>query len=198
MAVKDKIINLVKKMGIIRPRDIEAMGIPREYLMRLYRQGKLERIGRGLYILPGSISSESISLAEIAKRVPHAVVCLLSALAFHELTTQLPSRIWIAIEHKKWKPRIEYPSIELIRMSGKAYQFGIEMHDIEGVPVMVYSPAKTVADCYKFRNKIGLDVALEALRDTWQQQKATMDELWIAAKVCRVAKVMRPYLESLT
>jgi len=198
MAVKDKIINLVKKMGIIRPRDIEAMGIPREYLMRLYRQGKLERIGRGLYILPGSISSESISLAEIAKRVPHAVVCLLSALAFHELTTQLPSRIWIAIENKKWKPRIEYPSIELIRMSGKAYQFGIEMHDIEGVPVMVYSPAKTVADCYKFRNKIGLDVALEALRDTWQQQKATMDELWIAAKVCRVAKVMRPYLESLT
>jgi predicted transcriptional regulator of viral defense system len=198
MSVYERIIELVRDKGIVRPLDIEKMGIPREYLIRLIRQGKLERIGRGLYIIPGSLSNENASLAQVCKRVPHAVICLLSALTYHELTTQLPSRIWIALESKKWKPRIEYPSIELIRMSGKAFRFGIETHEIEGVHVKVYSPSKTVADCFKFRNKIGLDVALEALRDTWRQQRVSMDELWTAAKVCRVANVMRPYLESLT
>ena len=197
MTVNEKIINLVQEVGIVRPRDVEAIGIPREYLLRLYRRGELERIGRGLYIIPGSLSSEYASMAEISKRIPHAVICLLSALVFHDLTTQLPNRIWIAIEGKKWKPGIEYPSIELIRMSGNAYQFGIEEHAIEGVPVRVYSPVKTVVDCFKYRNKIGLDVAIEALRDSWRKKKATMDELWTAAKVCRVSNVMRPYLESL-
>lgn len=198
MTISKQIINLVSKKGIIRPRDIEALGIPREYLLRLYRQGKLERIGHGMYIIPGSLSSEHASIAMIFKRVPHSVICLLSALGYHELTTQLPNRVWIAIDNKKWKPKIDYPPIELVRMSGKAFEFGVERHEIEGVPVRVYSPAKTVADCFKFRNKIGLDVALEALRDTWRQRRVSMDELWTAAKVCRVANVMRPYLESLT
>lgn len=197
MPVYEEIIKIVRKKGIIRPRDIESIGIPREYLLRLVRKGKLERIGRGLYVLPAGLGSQHASLAEVCKRVPHAVICLLSALMFHELTTQLPSRIWIAIESKKWKPRIDYPSIELVHMSRETFRFGIELHKIEGVPVKVFSPAKTVADCFKFRNKIGLDVALEALRDTWRRQTVSMDELWTAAKVCRIANVMRPYLESL-
>jgi hypothetical protein len=125
--------------------------------------------------------SESISLAEVAKRVPNAVVCLISALQFHNLTTQIPHRVWIAIENKNWKPKFDYPLLEVVRFSGRALSFGVEEHEVNRVPVKVYSPAKTVADCFKFRNKIGLDVAMEALRETWRSRKATMDELWEAA-----------------
>ncbi|MDP8215315.1 MAG: type IV toxin-antitoxin system AbiEi family antitoxin domain-containing protein [Candidatus Euphemobacter frigidus] len=195
---KEKIIELAKQRGIIRPRDVEAAGIPREYLLRLYRNGELVRVGRGLYAMPETLTSESISLAEVSKRVPTAVICLISALQFHDLTTQITNRVWIAIENKKWKPVIEYPPIELVRLTGKAFNFGIEQHEVNRVQVKVYSPAKTVADCFKFRNKIGLDIALEALRETWKSRKASMDELWEAAKVCRVANVIRPYLEAIT
>jgi len=195
---KEKILKLAKQMGIIRPRDVEAVGIPREYLRRLFLSGDLTRVGRGLYALPDTLTSEHITLAEVAKRVPNAVICLLSALQFHSLTTQLPHRVWIAIENKKWEPEFDYPPIELVRFTGRAFSFGVEEHEVNRVPVKVYSPAKTVADCFKFRNKIGLDVALEALRETWRSRKATMDELWEAAKVCRVANVMRPYLEAIT
>jgi len=192
---KARIFELVQRMGIVRPRDVEAAGIPREYLLRLYRNGELERVGRGLYTLPDGLTSESLSLAEVAKRVPKAVVCLLSALQFHNVTTQLPHEVWIAIEGTSWKPGINYPSLQVMRFSGQAFSFGIEEHKVSNVRVKVYSPAKTVADCFKFRNKIGLDVALEALRETWRIRRAIMDELWGAAKVCRVANVMRPYLE---
>ena len=126
------------------------------------------------------------------------MVCLLSALQFHNLTTQIPHRVWIAIENKNWKPEFDYPLLDVVRSSGRAFSFGVEQHEVNRVPVKVYSPAKTVADCFKFRNKIGLDVAMEALRETWRSRKATMDELWEAAKVCRVANVMRPYLEAVT
>lgn len=195
---KKKIIELARQMGIIRPRDVEAEGISREYLLRLYRKGDLTRVGRGLYALPETLTSESISLAEVAKRVPNAVVCLISALQFHNLTTQISHRVWIAIENKNWKPEFDYPLLEVVRFSGRALSFAVEEHVVNRVPVKVYSPAKTVADCFKFRNKIGLDVAMEALRETWRSRKATMDELWEAAKVCRVANVMRPYLEAVT
>ena len=195
---KKKILNLAKELGLIRPRDVEATGIPREYLYRLYASGDLTRVGRGLYALPDTLTSESIALAEVAKRMPNAVVCLLSALQFHNLTTQLPHRVWIAIENRRWEPKFDYPPIELVRLTGRAFSFGVEEHEVDRVPVKVYSPAKTVADCFKFRNKIGLDVTLEALRETWRSRKATMDELWEAAKVCRVANVMRPYLEAIT
>ena len=197
MERKKKILQLAKQMGIIRPRDVEAVGIPREYLLRLYRCGDLTRLGRGLYALPGTLTSESISLAEVAKRVPNAVVCLISALQFHNLTTQISNRVWIAIENKQWKPALGYPTLELVRLTGRAFSFGVEQHEVNRVPVKVYNPAKTVADCFKFRNKIGLDVALEALRETWRSRKATMDEIWEAARICRVANVMRPYLESI-
>jgi predicted transcriptional regulator of viral defense system len=195
---KQQILKLARQMGIIRPRDVEAAGIPREYLLRLYRDGDLARVGRGLYALPGTLTSESISLAEVAKRVPNAVVCLISALEFHNLTTQIADRVWIAVENRKWEPEFEYPPLELVRLSGRAFSFGVEQHKVNRVPVKVYSPAKTVADCFKFRNRIGLDIALEALRETWRSRKATMDDLWEAAKVCRVANVMRPYLEAIT
>jgi predicted transcriptional regulator of viral defense system len=195
---KEKIFELVKERGIIRPRDVEAAGIPREYLLRLYRKGDLMRVRRGLYALPDSLTSESITLAEVAKRVPNAVICLLSALQFHNLTTQISHKVWIAIEDRKWKPELDYPPIEVVRFSGRTFNFGVEEHEVDRMRVKIYSPAKTVADCFKFRNKIGLDVALEALRETWKSRKASMDEFWEAAKVCRVANVVRPYLEAIT
>ncbi len=193
---KDRILKMAEQMGIIRPRDVEEAGIPREYLLRLYREEKMIRIGRGLYALPETLTSEAISLAEVAKRVPHAVVCLISALQFHNLTTQIAQRVWIAIENKRWEPEFDYPPLEIVRMAENAFNFGIVEHEVNLVPVKVYNPAKTVADCFKFRGKVGLDVALEALRETWRSRQATMDELWEAAKVCRVANVMRPYLEA--
>ncbi len=194
---KQKIIELARQMGLIRPRDVEALGIHREYLLRLYRNGDLTRVGRGLYALAGAQTSESLSLAEVAKRAPSAVICLISALEFHNLTTQIAHDVWIAIENKKWEPTFQYPALEIVRLTGRAFTFGIEEHEVDRVPVKIYSPAKTVADCFKFRNKVGLDVALEALRETWRTRKVTMDDLWEAAKVCRVANVMRPYLEAI-
>lgn len=195
---KRKILELAEQMGLVRPRDVEAAGIPREYLLRLYRNGDLVRVGRGLYALPGMQKSESLLLAEVTKRVPNAVICLISALQFHNLTTQIAYRIWIAIEHKKWEPTFQYPPLEIVRLSGNAFNFGVEEHEVDRISVHVYSPAKTVADCFKFRNKIGLDVALDALKETWRSRKATMDELWEASKVCRVANVIRPYLETIS
>ena len=157
----------------------------------------LERPGRGLYRLANANQSRHAQLAEVAKRVPRSVVCLLSALDFHGLTTQLPHELWIAIPKTARTPRIEYPPLRILRYGEAAYHFGIELHVLDGVEVKVYSAAKTVADCFKFRNQVGLAVALEALRDCRRKKKATGDELWKAAKVCRMANVMRPYLESL-
>jgi len=194
---KKKILELAGQMGLIRPRDVEALGIHREYLLRLYRNGELTRVGRGLYALPGAQTSEALLLAEVSKRVPNAVICLISALEFHHLTTQIAHSVWIAIENKKWEPTFSYPPLEIVRFSRSAFSFGVEAHEVDRVSVKIYSPAKTVADCFKFRNKVGLDVALEALRETWRSRKASMDELWEAAKVCRVANVMRPYLEAI-
>jgi len=193
----DKILELVRKAGVLRPRDLDPYRIPRIYLSRLCATGKLQRIGRGLYVLPGSSATEHHSLAEVCKRVPNGVVCLLSALRFHELTTQAPFEVWLAIGEKAWRPRVEYPPLRIARFSGTALRAGIEEHRIEGVTVHVYSPAKTVADCFKYRNKIGLDVAIEALRECWQSGHCTIDDLWHYADICRVRNVMRPYLESI-
>lgn len=197
MKQEDKILELAAQQGIVRPRDVEALGIPREYLIRLWRKGQLERIKRGMYSLPDAQVSEHRSLMEVAKQAPNAVICLISALDFHELTTQIPHEVWIAIEKSSWKPSIDYPPLNVSYFSGLSFLYGIQERDINGVTMKIYSPAKTVADCFKFRNKIGQDVAIEALRETWRQGKASMDELWEAAKVCRVARVMRPYLEAI-
>jgi predicted transcriptional regulator of viral defense system len=197
MKQEDKILELAAQQGIVRPRDVEALGIPREYLIRLWRKGQLERIKRGMYSLPDAQVSEHRSLMEVAKQAPNAVICLISALDFHELTTQIPHEVWIAIEKSSWKPSIDYPPLNVSYFSGQSFLYGIQERDINGVTMKIYSPAKTVADCFKFRNKIGQDVAIEALRETWRQGKASMNELWEAAKVCRVARVMRPYLEAI-
>lgn len=193
-----KIMRIARQKRVIRPRDLAAEGVPRAYLRRLVDKGLLARTARGIYTLPDADVTELHDFAEAALQVPKGVICLLSALRFHDLTTQNPFEVWVAIGESWWKPKIEYPAIRFVRFSGAALEYGVEQHEIEGILVRVYSPAKTVADCFKYRNKIGLDVALEALRDCWRQRKATMDEIWAAAKVCRVANVMRPYLESLT
>lgn len=191
-----QILAMVQQAGVLRPRDLDAHGIPRVYLSRLCERGYLQRVGRGLYVLPHADISEHHTLAEACKRVPHGVVCLLSALRFHGLTTQSPFEVWLAIGSKVWRPQVDYPRLRFVRFSARALEAGVEEHAVEGVIVRVYSPAKTVADCFKYRNKIGVDVAVEALRDCRRQRRCTNDELWHYAKICRVANVMRPYMEA--
>jgi predicted transcriptional regulator of viral defense system len=193
----EKTMQYVRQHGIVRPRDIEAIGIPREYLLRLHGQGKLNRTSRGIYTLPNAAVTERHSYAEVAKRVPEAVLCLLSALAFHEITTQSPASVWIALGKGARKPAIVSPSLRVIRLTEPSLSEGIERQSVEGVTVQVYSAAKTVADCFKFRNKIGLDIAIEALKDCLRQKKATVNEIYRYAKTCRVSNVIRPYMEAL-
>ena len=190
------LLDLAATQGLIRARDLDPLGIPRVTLTRAVRRGELERVGRGLYGLPGRIVSAQGTLAEVARKVPRGVVCLLSALRFYELTTQSPFEIWLAIENKAVKPKLDYPPLRIVRFSGVAFTEGVEEHIVDGVTVRVTSVAKTVADCFKYRNKIGLDVALEALREAWDEKRMTGDEIWHYAKICRVSNVMRPYLES--
>ena len=192
-----RLIDLVREKGLVRPCDLVPHGIPRVYLTRAVRCGELEKIGRGLYGLPSRQVSAHGALAEVARRVPRGVVCLLSALRFHDLTTQAPFEVWLAIENKALAPRLDYPPLRIVRFSGPALTEGVEEHLVDGVTVHVTGVAKTVADCFKYRNKIGLDVALEALREAWRTKRMTSDDLWCYAKVCRVANVMRPYLDSL-
>ena len=193
----ERTMQYVRRKGIVRPRDLEALGIPREYLLRLHRQGKLSRSGRGIYTLPDAAVTEHHSYAEVAKRVPEAILCLLSALAFHELTTQSPAEVWIALGKGARKPAILSPSLRVVRLTEPSLSEGVEKYVVEGVPVRVYSAAKTVADCFKFRNKIGLDIAIEALKDCLRQKKATINDIYRYAKICRVSNVIRPYMEAL-
>ena len=191
------ILDLAAERGLIRPRDLTERGLPTVALTRLVRQGRLQRVARGLYSLPDRPVSEHNALAEVARKHPQAIVCLLSALRFHGLTTQSPFEVWLAIPNKARAPKMDYPPLRIVRFSGVALTRGVEDHVIDGVPVRVTSVARTVADCFKFRNKIGLDVALEALQEAWRAKRASMDELWRYATLCRVANVMRPYMESL-
>ncbi len=194
----EQVLAFVKRRGILRPSDLRELGIPRQYLKILMEQGQLQRTGRGLYMVADAKLTEEHSTAEACKRVPRGVICLLSALRFHNLTTQIPHEVWMAIEGRSRHPRVDYPPLRIVRFTGKAFAARVQQKKVEGVVVRVYDPAKTVADCFKYRNKIGLDVAMEALRDCWKKRLATMDDLWGAAKICRMANVMRPYLESLT
>lgn len=193
----EQVLDLVEKAGVFRPRELDSYGIPREYLVRLCRKGLVRRVARGLYTFVDSDVSEHLSLAEASKKIPHGVICLLSALRFYGLTTQAPFEVWVAVDVKARKPRSDGLPLRIVRFSGAALRSGVEDQLIQGVKVRVYSPAKTVADCFKYRNKTGLDVALEALRECWRERRCTMDELWRYAKICRVSNVMRPYLESL-
>ncbi len=190
-------LELLREQGTLRPRDLARYDIPPDYLDRLYRLGLVDRVARGLYAWPYAEVSEHHSLAEAVRLVPGGVVCLLSALRFHGLTTQSPREVWLTLPSKAWAPKVKYPRLRIIRANSPALTALVEEHRVEGVTVKIYSPAKTVADCFKHRSKVGLDVALEALRDAFRVHKITMDVLWAAARICRMENVMRPYMESL-
>ena len=196
MSRQQQILELARIKGIIRAEDVETVGISRNYLYRMHKEGLLEKSAVGLYALPEAPVTENWSLVEISKRMPQAVACLISALSYHMITTQIPHEIWLAIPRGSWRPEVEYPPLNLIYVSEPAYSFGVQEHVINGVTVKIYSPAKTVADCFKFRNKVGLDVAIEALREAWRSRKVTIGELVEAAEINRVSKIMRPYLEA--
>jgi predicted transcriptional regulator of viral defense system len=187
---------LAKAHGVLRPKDLAARGIPRAVLGRLCAKGELTRTGRGLYVVSVENITENHSFAEVARQAPRGVICLLSALRFHELTTQLPGEVWLAIGAHARRPKGAAVSIRPVHFSGPSLTEGVEVHEIEKVKVRIFSAAKTVADCFKHRNKIGIDVAMEALRECWRKRKATADELWHFAKICRVSKIMQPYMEA--
>jgi len=191
---------LTRKSGskiVLQPRDFARAGLHPEQVRRLVQAGQIERAGRGRYILAGTDVPEDIGLALVATAAPGAIVCLLTALRVHGIGTQAPREIWIAVDRRAAKPRIDYPPVRVVRFSGRALTFGLETRKIGGIPVRIFSAAKTIADCFKYRNKIGLDIALEALKQGLRQKRFTRDELWTAAGVCRVSRVLRPYLEVL-
>jgi len=192
----DQLLELARR-GPLRARDLDDAGIPRVILRRLCDRGLLERVDRGLYRLVDASVTESSSLAEVAIRVPEATICLLSALAVHELTTELPRAVWLMIDRRARTPRITYPPIEVVRASGRARDHGVEVRDIEGVPVRITSPAKTVADCFRYRRHVGLEVALAALREYMRAHRSGIDDLLAAARADRVLTRMRPYMEAL-
>ena len=194
---KDQALEVLRELGLVRPSDLEARGISRGVLYRLVEDGLVVRESRGVYGASQHSYSAEHTLAHVAKRVPTGVVCLLTALRFHELTTQSPAEVWIALPEKARKPRLEYPRLRVARFSGPALTEGIETHRIEMVEVRVYSAAKTVADCFKYRNKVGIDVAVEALRDYYRRYRGGANELARFARICRVSRVMQPYLDAM-
>jgi len=198
MKQSDRILELARQQRLLRAADVRQHGWSSQLLSRLHQSGKLQRFARGLYGLPETEITEHQTLMEVCQRVPKAVVCLLSALQFHEVGTQLPHDVWIALPEATHTPTMGYPTLRITRLRGSAYSEGIQTVTDHGAPIRVYSIAKTVTDCFKFRNKIGLDVALEALKDAWRSRKVTMAELRHFAKINRVERVMQPYLEAVT
>lgn len=196
MTQTQQILALAQQQGQVRARDLANQGIPRAVLARMLASGELIRIARGLYCAADAATSQSDSLATTSRKIPNAVICLLSALQFHGLTTQLPRQVWIAMPRGSHTPRIDYPPLKMVQYAAESFEAGVEEHQREGTSIKVYSAAKTVADCFKHRHRIGLDVALEALRDASAQRKASADDLWRFAKINRVANVMRPYMEA--
>jgi predicted transcriptional regulator of viral defense system len=190
----EKIIDLARERGVIRAADVEETGASRTLLPHLADKGVLRRVSRGVYALV-DYQPEHETLLAAAAAVPHGVICLLSALQFHEITTQMPMETWIAIRRGTRMPTCKGINLQVVKFTGPAFSEGIEECDTDGIRIRVYSPAKTVVDCFKFRNRIGLDVAREALCDALAQKKATRDEIWLLAKSCRMARIMRPYLE---
>jgi len=187
----------IARRGPVRSRDLARAGIPRAYLTRLRSRGLLEQVDRGVYRLADAAATEHHSLAQVAKRVPHATICLLSALQVHQLTTELPHAVWIMIDRHARAPKVSYPKLEVVRASGRARIHGVEMRTMEGVKVRVTKPAKTVADCFRYRSRVGLDVAIAALRDYLRKHRGGIDALVEAARADRVYPLMRPYLEAL-
>ena len=194
---RGRTLKLARRRQGVTARELAREGIHRQVLSRLVAGGEIERIARGLYRLPEHAVTEHHGLAIAAAAVPHGVVCLLSALQYHGIGTQLPSEVWMAIDRRARRPALRYPPLRIVRYTGPALTEGVETHRVEGQEARVYNVAKTIADCFKYRNKIGLDVALEALREAWQAHRFSMHELDRYAVICRVHRVMRPYLDAL-
>jgi len=192
-----RVLELVRQRGIVRGTELDRLGVHRMYLKRLVDRGLLVQRSRGIYEAAEPRISEHDSVIEVAVRVPRATLCLLTALRLHQLTTQNPFEVWIMIDRKARKPSMTYPPIRVVRASGFALSRGVNAMRIDGVEINVTTVAKTVADCFKYRSTVGVDVAIEALRDAWRQKKVTVEAIIAAAKIDRVATVMRPYLESL-
>ena len=193
--LKQRALDLAAQHPLLRSSHFLEAGIPRIILTRLARSGQLEQLGDGLYRLPNVGGTEHESLLAVALKLPQAVFCLLTALQFHELTTHIPRKVWIAKPKGSHVPKLAYPPLHMVQFTGAAFTEGIEVVYQDSVPLRMYSVAKTIADCFKHRNKIGIDVALEALKVSRSEDKASVDELWHFAKICRVANVMRPYME---
>ena len=181
----------------VLPRDLEDRGIPRSRLQGMLRRGDVTRVARGLYRLRGAPLTELETVAAVSKRIPGCVICLLTALHIHGIGTQAPRAVWIGIDRKAWKPLASGLPVQVVRFSPPLLTYGVETREVLGVPVRITSPARTVVDCFRYRRKLGLDVALEALREGWRKKRFSMDELWKCAEVCRVARVMKPYLEAI-
>lgn len=194
---RERALRLIKKQGIVRPKDLEARGITRAQLSRLVRDGLVRREARGVYVLAHHAPTAEHTLAQAAKRVPEGVFCLLTALRLHGLTTQSPAEVWVALPEKARRPKLDYPRMRIARFAGGALTEGIEERRVEGVTLRVYSAAKTVADCFKYRNKIGIDVAVEALRDFSRKHRGSASDLARFARICRVTRVMQPYLDAI-
>ena len=194
---RERTLRLARRARGVTPRELADQGIHRQVLTRLVADGQIERVARGVYRLPEQPITETHGLALAVAAVPQGVICLLSALQYHGIGTQLPSDVWMALDRRAWRPRLAYPPLRIVRYTGESLTAGVETHRMEGRPVKVYGLAKTIADCFKYRNKIGLDVTLVALREGWQARRFTMDELDRYAAICRVQRVMRPYLEAL-
>lgn len=190
-------MSLLEGGALVRLRDFQRAGVSPETLSRLVREGVAIRQARGLYQLTDATVDARHTLAEASALTPKAVVCLTSALQFHELTLQMPSAVWMAIDRTAWKPHIEYPPIHFVRFSPKALSEGVEHHAIEGISVPVFTPAKTIVDCFRYRNKIGLDVALEGLRSGLRSRKVTPDQIWQFARDARIWPIIKPYLEAM-
>jgi predicted transcriptional regulator of viral defense system len=189
-------LELLSARSMMRRKDFAAHGIGPETLARLVRDGVVVRPARGLYQLAAGPADARHALAEAAALVPKGVVCLVSALQFHELTLQMPSSVWMAIERTAWRPRIDYPPIRFVRFMGSALTDGIERHRIEGIEVAITDPARTIIDCFRYRAKVGIDVAMEGLREGLRQRKATSDQLWRYATKARIWTTMKPYVEA--
>ncbi len=186
-----------RSKGVFRLEEARALGLHPEQVRRLVSQGLLSRLGRGLYAPASAVPGEHHTLAEVAKRVPKGIVCLLTALRFHALGTQHPREVWLAVDRRAAVPKLDVAPARIVRISGAALTAGIDEHEIEGVAVRMTSPARTVVDCFKFRNKTGVDVAVEALRDYRRLRKGTVDELWRHAGQLRMTRVMRPYWDAI-
>jgi predicted transcriptional regulator of viral defense system len=183
--------------GMFRVKEAIKAGVHPRTLYTMRDEGIVEKLGRGVYRFSDMPVLGNPDLATVAMKVPKGVICLISALSYHEITTEIPHQIYLALPRGAEPPRLAYPPLRIFWFSGPAFEEGIENHNVDGIPIMVYNPEKTLADCFKYRNKIGLDVVLEALKFYRQRKRFNVDELMRYAKVCRVEKVMRPYVEAL-